>query len=197
MPVLTTLSNGDVPNLAAIEDSSVLPAGASYDFEQVFKEHAARVWRALRTMGVPAHQVEDAAQEVFIIVSEKLGEFEGRAKLSTWIYAITYRVGSNYRAKARRQPRLASLEDTDLSMGETPEQHLSGKEAARFVENFCAQLEDGMRDVFVLCLLEQQPSVDVAAMLGINTNTVYSRVRLLRESLRAALAQHHRVEEVR
>jgi len=168
-------------------------------FEQVFRQHVDQVCRALRTMGVPPQQVDDAAQEVFLVVHDKLAEFEGRSKLSTWIYAITHRVGANYRAKARRQPRLASLEDTHLASSGvaspgSPEQALSGKEAARFVEQFCSQLEDGMRDVFVLCLLEGQPHVDVAALLGLNVNTVYSRVRLLRDELRTALARHHRLE---
>jgi len=164
------------------------------DFEQVFRQHVAKVCRALRTMGVPPQQVDDAAQEVFLVVHDKLVEFEGRSKLSTWIYAITYRVGANYRAKARRQPRLASLDDTPLASPGSPEQALSGKEAARFVEHFCSQLDDGMRDVFVLCLLEEQPAVDVGALLGLNVNTVYSRVRVLRDALRAALERHHRVE---
>lgn len=143
---------------------------------------------------MPPRQVDDAAQEVFLIVHDKLTEFEGRSKLSTWIYAITYRVGANYRAKAKRQPRLASLEDTHLASPGSPEQALSSKEAARFVERFCSQLDDDMRDIFVLCLLEGQSSVDVGALLGMNVNTVYSRVRMLRDEFRAALERHHRLE---
>jgi RNA polymerase sigma-70 factor (ECF subfamily) len=167
------------------------------EFEQIFRDHVGQVCRALKTMGVAPRQVDDAAQEVFLIVHDKLAEFEGRSKLSTWIYAITYRVGANYRAKARRQPRLASLEDNQLASAGSPEQALSGKEAARFVEHFCSQLEDDLRDIFVLCLLEGQSSVDVGALLGINVNTVYSKVRLLREEFRSALERHHRWEVAR
>jgi len=182
-----------VPPLAQVQPSMAPPERIP-DFEQVFRLHVGQVCRALRTMGVPPRQVDDAAQEVFLIVHDKLAEFEGRSKLSTWIYAITFRVGANYRAKARRQPRLASLEETHLTASGSPEQALSGKEAARFVEHFCSQLDDGMRDVFVLCLLEGQPSVEVGALLGLNVNTVYSRVRMLREGLRAALERHHGLE---
>lgn len=173
------------------------PPERNASFEQIFRDHVGQVCRALKTMGVPPRQVDDAAQEVFLIVHDKLAEFEGRSKLSTWIYAITYRVGANYRAKARRQPRLASLEDTHLASAGSPEQALSGKEAAYFVEHFCSQLDDGMRDIFVLCLLEGQSSVDVGALLGMNVNTVYSKVRVLREEFRSALARHHRLEVAR
>ncbi len=142
-------------------------------------------------MGVPSHQVEDAAQEVFLVVHDKLASFEGRSKLSTWIYAITYRVGANYRGKARRQPRLLALDDAQVSSSATPEQQLSRKEAAHLIDTFCHGLDDGMRDVFVLCLLEQQPMTEVAELLGLSKNTVYSRVRLLRQGLRAALERKH------
>lgn len=170
-------------------------AGAEYDFARVFDEHLDRVWRALHAMGVPAHQVEDAAQEVFLIVHDKLDTFEGRSKLSTWIYAITHRIGANYRNKQRRLPRHCPLDASEPSPDGTPEQQVSQREAARVVDDFCRTLDDGMRDVFVLCLLEEQSAVEVAAMLGLSPNTVYSRVRLLRSGLRVALERSDREEQ--
>lgn len=179
-------------NVARIGAPPEQPAiGARYDFVRVFDEHLDRVWRALGAMGVPPHQVEDAAQEVFLIVHDKLASFEGRSKLSTWIYAITYRVGANYRNKARRQPKHLGLEAIEDSLGGDPEQNVASQEAARVVDAFSRTLDEGMRDVFVLCLLEEQPAVEVAELLGLSPNTVYSRVRLLRHGLRTWL---HRAE---
>lgn len=175
--------------------ASSLPPGAAQDFAQVFEEHVTRVWRALRAMGVAPHLVEDAAQDVFMVVHEKLGTFEGRSKLSTWIYAITYRVAANYRAKARRTPHLQGLDGKEPSSHRTPEQELAAKESALFLEGFCASLDDGMRDVFVLCLLEEQPAVEVAELLGLSPNTIYSRVRLVRQAFRQAIAHHQELEE--
>lgn len=184
-----------MPSIARIGAVSERPAESiGYDFARVFDEHLDRVWRALHAMGVPAHQVEDAAQEVFLIVHDKLPTFEGRSKLSTWIYAITHRVGANYRNKQRRRPQHCSLDVSEPAPGGSPEQQASEREAARVVEEFASSLEDGMRDVFVLCLLEEQPAVDVAQLLGLSPNTVYSRMRLLRHGLRAWL---ERADEVK
>jgi RNA polymerase sigma-70 factor, ECF subfamily len=171
------------------------PSGVAYDFAQVFEEHVARVWRALRAMGVAPHLVEDAAQDVFLVVHEKLASFEGRSKLSTWIYAITYRVAANYRAKSRRTPHLQGLDGKEPSRHRTPEQELAAKESARFIEGFCASLDEGMRDVFVLCLLEEQPAVEVAELLGLSPNTIYSRIRLVRQAFRQAIAHNQELEE--
>jgi DNA-directed RNA polymerase specialized sigma24 family protein len=46
-----------------------------------------------------------------------------------------------------------------------------------------------LRDVFVLCLLEEQRVPEVAALLQLPENTVYSRIRLVREAFHAALAR--------
>jgi RNA polymerase sigma-70 factor (ECF subfamily) len=48
-----------------------------------------------------------------------------------------------------------------------------------------------MRAVFVLGLLEGLPATEVAAALGVPVNTIYSRVRLLRQSFRTLLAEHY------
>src|SRR5687768_11748421 len=75
---------------------------------QVFDEHAAYVWRALRHLGVPDSELDDYCQEVFLVVHRQLATFEGRSKLRTWIYGICLRVASDRRRRAR-----VRLERTD------------------------------------------------------------------------------------
>ncbi len=55
------------------------PAGAPgrASFEEVYAENFAFVFRTMRRMGVPPAQVDDAVQEVFVVVHRRLGEFEG------------------------------------------------------------------------------------------------------------------------
>lgn len=147
-----------------------------------------QVWRQLRAMGVAERYLDDATQEVFLIAFGKLGSFAGRAKLSTWLYAIAYRVGCNYRRKARREAELEAIEIDHASSGQNPEQSLVDKQAADFVQRFCDGLSVKLRDVFVLCILEGQPVPSVAALLDLPENTVHSRIRLLREAFRNELA---------
>ncbi len=157
-------------------------------FARACDEHLDQVWRQLRAMGVAEACLDDAAQEVFLIAYRKLSSFEGRARLSTWLYAITYRVGSNVRRKARRTAT-APLEEADHRGYERdPEQALEDKQAAMIVQRFCDGLSIKLRDVFVLCLLEGQPVTEVATLLGLPVNTVHSRVRLVRQAFRKALS---------
>lgn len=147
-----------------------------------------QVWRQLRTMGVRERYLDDATQEVFLIAFAKLGSFEGRAQIGTWLYAIAYRVGCNYRRKARREAELESIEMDPRDHGHDPEQSLVEKQAAHLVQRFCDGLSMKLRDVFVLCILEGQPVPSVAALLKLPENTVHSRIRLVREAFRNELA---------
>jgi len=157
-------------------------------FRQIFDEHIAAVWRLLRGMGVEAAQVDDVAQEVFLIVHDKIGQFEGRSRLSTWIFSIAYRVGANARRKVQRAPAFVELEPSLVGSVASPEEASEQAELVRELDAFCAALSEGMRDVFVLCFVEELSFREAAEVLGISINTVASRVRLLKTSLREVLS---------
>lgn len=163
------------------------PAVNRHAFEAACGEHLDQVWRQLRAMGVPSDYLDDATQEVFLTAHRKWETFEGRAQVGTWLYAIAHWVGCNYRRKARREP--AELSEDLPSPTGNPEQSLADQRSVEVVERFCAGLSEKLRDVFVLCLLEGQPATDVAKLLGLSDNTVYSRVRLVREAFRRELAR--------
>jgi RNA polymerase sigma-70 factor (ECF subfamily) len=156
------------------------------EFADVFRQHFDFVWRTLRSLGVPEAGVDDAVQDVFISVHRRLPEFEGRSTLKTWIYSIAYHTAQNHRRSARRRETLPL--ELDLVSGEPgPGDIVAGAQAGRFVLRFLEQLAPERRDVFVLCVLEELSAPDVAEILRVNVNTVYSRLRLARQQFRTAL----------
>jgi len=160
-------------------------------FERVYDAHFAFVWRTLRLLGVAEAALEDAAQDVFAVVSHKLPEFAGRSSLRTWLFSIVQRTAANYRRSHRRKTRpLVPLTDTFVGNEPTPQAHAEALEAARAIERFCETLDPDRRALFVLALLEEVPASEIAAALGVPTNTIYSRVRLLRAALERALGQN-------
>jgi RNA polymerase sigma-70 factor, ECF subfamily len=160
------------------------------DFERVYDEHFAFVWRTLRLLGVAEVALEDAAQDVFAVVSNKLPTFAGRSSLRTWIFAIVQHTASNHRRSHRRKQKpLVPLSDTFVSREPTPQAHAEAMDAARAIERHCETLDAERRALFVLALIEEVPAVEIARALGVPTNTIYSRVRLLRAGLERALGQ--------
>ena len=127
--------------------------------------------------------------EVFLVVHRRLGEYDGRASMTTWLFHLARGVVSNWqRASAREQARLSRVGPAG-ELPIDPEQRAQRSEAQAFVHGFLAKLDDDKRDVFELVELEGEAVPDVAVSLGINLNTAYSRLRLARQAFAKAATQ--------
>lgn len=155
---------------------------------EVYDRHAAMVFRALRAFGVADASLDDAVQDVFLVVHRRLAEFEGRSALTTWLYGIARRVAADHR---RRRPLgTGPMPTLDLpDRGPAPDQALARQEAARTVMEILDAMEPEKREVFALMELEQLSAPAVAELLGVPLNTVYSRLRLARVRFDQAVAR--------
>lgn len=163
------------------------PSGHVPPFREIYREHFGFVFRTLRALGVPGASLDDAVQEVFVVVHRRLGDFEGRSTLRTWLFSITHKVALNARRRERRKGGLSPLDVDTPDPRRSPEEQTEAARSWRFVHGFLENLDEGKRAVFVLCLLEEATAVEAADALGIPVNTVYSRLHALRRSFRAAL----------
>jgi RNA polymerase sigma-70 factor (ECF subfamily) len=159
------------------------------DFDQVYEEHFEFVWRSLRLLGVAPELLEDVTQDVFSVVARQLDDFEGRASVRTWLFAILQRVAANQRrVQVRKLAPLEPLGDALVADAPSPYSQAEAARAVRIVEAHCASLAPEQCAVFVLALVEGVPAPEIARELGIPLNTVYSRIRNLRAGLRRILA---------
>lgn len=164
-----------------------VPAVDTPSFDDVYAAHAGFVWRVLRALGVAESVVEDAVQDVFVVVHRRLGEWEGRAALTTWLFAIARRVASGYRRKTARPGAPLEAELARVAGPGDPFAAVSRWQAARVVAEILDSLDDDQRLVFALVELEQLAVPEVARMLDIKLNTAYSRLRLARVAFEAAV----------
>jgi RNA polymerase sigma-70 factor, ECF subfamily len=159
-------------------------------FSEVYEAHFAALWRSARALGVPESACDDVLQEVFIIVHRKLGEFEGRAAMRTWLVRILVNVVSEQRRRFRRKEDHDELpEEVRDSRISGPLEALARAEAMRVLAKILAMLDDDQRTVFVLAELEQLPVPEIAMALNLSPNTVYSRLRLARAEYERQVAR--------
>jgi RNA polymerase sigma-70 factor, ECF subfamily len=164
------------------------PASPRPTFDQIYAEGFPFVFRVLRSLGVTPVRLEDAAQDVFTVVHRRLGDFERRSSVRTWLFGIAQRVASDYRRSERRKPTHLEPLPADLSCERaSPHADLEAQRAADFVDAFLRSLSEEKRAFFALAFLEEMPATEVAEALGIPLNTVYSRIRSLRAELAKAL----------
>ncbi|MDP3278222.1 MAG: RNA polymerase sigma factor [Deltaproteobacteria bacterium] len=155
----------------------------SLDVRVVFEAHFAFVWRSLRRLGVRESDVDDAAQEVFVIVYRKRDEFEGRARLTTWLYGICFRVASDYQRRAHVRREVVTDEVPEASAeGLVPDGELAVemRQARTLLDEALDTLDVDKRAVFVLYELDELPVDEIAARVSVPAATVYSRLKAAR-----------------
>ena len=172
-------------------------AAPTPDLGAVYEAHFRYVWRCLRSLGVRDAQLEDALQDVFVVVQQKLEDFDGGAQLRTWLYAIALRIARKYRERLRRAP--TSLDGTPENQPELVLSRNSGEHALLSNERLAlahavlATLSDEQREVFVLSRVEQMSAPEIADVVGVPLNTVYSRLRAARVAFETEVAQRRGV----
>jgi RNA polymerase sigma-70 factor (ECF subfamily) len=148
-------------------------------FESIYEAHFEFVWRTVRRLGVPEAYLDDAVQDVFVVVHRRLGDFAGRSSVKTWLFAIARRTAKDHRRRAQRKPGDAlPPELPDAAAG--PEEAASRREAARRLQAVLDAMDEEKREVFVLAELEQLAAPAIAEALELPVNTVYSRLRAAR-----------------
>lgn len=162
------------------------------DLAEVFRVHHGLVWRSLRGLGVPEPAVDDALQDVFVVVHRRQLEYDGRATLRKWVLGITRNVALKYRERtARHAARIDPVEDEPAaSAAPGLDDALAQKQAAAMVQRFLDTLDPDKRAVFVLCDVEGLTAPEIADVLGVKLNTVYSRLRVARQRFEQAVARH-------
>jgi RNA polymerase sigma-70 factor, ECF subfamily len=162
-------------------------------FHELYREHFDFVFRNLRRMGIPAAQVDDALQDVFLVVLRRIDGFREGSHAKAWLFAIALRVAGNHRrAQSRRAPVVAVAPEALPSVQLGPFEQVSRSEASRVLHAFLDSLDDDKRAVFVLAELEQMTAPEIAEALAVNVNTVYSRLRAARIAFEHAIGQLRR-----
>lgn len=155
-------------------------------FHALYRGEFAFVWSAALHLGVPPGSVDDVVQDVFLIVARRLGEFRGEASMRTWLFAITMRVVQVHRRSASRHLRRVEAFAEAHADGGADDPY-ARRDATDTLLKLLDRLDDDRRAVFVLIELEGMTAQEVAAGLGLNVNTVYSRLRAARQQLERAL----------
>ena len=167
---------------------------------EIYQAYAPIVFRNLRRLGVAESQVDDAVQDVFLVVHRRLSKFEGRSMLKTWILGITLRVAKDYRRSetrfAKRLDHLATRLSSEATMQSSPCDAVEQKEAGELLHHLLSSLPDETREMLVLVELEGLEMREACETLKIRLRTGQRRLRAGIDAISAALsrtlAEHRR-----
>lgn len=164
-------------------------AAPAAEFAAAYRAHVDFVWRLLAQRGVPSAQLEDATQEVFLVVHRRWGAWQGRTSMRAWLCGVVRRVASTHHRGERRKRR--KHEALPPPASEPPlDDRLEQRDRLLALHQAIAALDPKQREVFVLADVESMSAPEIADALDCNLNTVYSRLRRARSSISRAMAEH-------
>jgi RNA polymerase sigma-70 factor (ECF subfamily) len=152
----------------------------------LLRVHYASVWRTLRQLGVGQAHVDDAAQEVFIVLSRRLSEVrEGSER--TFLLSSAVRVAANYRRSWHVRHEVADEQAlaTERDPQPTVEQLLDQKRLRQAFDELLERWPEDIRTAFVLFELEGLTAPEIAQITDAKLGTVTSRLRRGRELFQA------------
>ena len=174
-----------LPALSGQPLPAAMPWGSEADARQwvnaVYRRQFRFVWRALRGLGVPEAQLDDAVQDVFIVVFRRRHDYREDRSERSWLFRIARYVAGNVHRTRRRKGGLLPLQEELAGDAEPgPEQRLALKEAVDVLGRFLETLDEDQREAFVCIELAGMTAPEAAEALDAKLNTIYSRVRLAR-----------------
>lgn len=151
------------------------------DVSQLYSDYGADVYRALRYFGLHGATLEDAAQDVFLVAHQRLHTLSSDASPRSWLFGIARRIAHWYRRKDTRPLRHGwKMPPPPVPQGIDPEEQSQKREAAQFVEKFLAKLDEVPRQIFMLSDIEGLRGPEIAEIMQMNINTVYTKLRRTR-----------------
>jgi RNA polymerase sigma-70 factor (ECF subfamily) len=155
---------------------------------ELVETHFDVLWRLLRRLGVPESDVDDAVQEVIVVVARRIDEVQ-RGSERAFVLSTGCRVASTFRRTLRRRRETNDDELAELvdACGD-PESLLQQRRARELLDEVLGGLPMELRTVFVLYELERFTCAEIAETLSIPPGTAASRLRRARAAFASAIA---------
>lgn len=163
---------GDLELLRLIEH------GDRRAFRELYSQYYRRLWRFLGRLTTDGGLAEEIIDDTLMVVWRKAGQFDGRSRVSTWIFGIAYRVAIKAFARRPAAPPEPRENLTDL------DQQIPSLELGELLELALRRLSPEHRAVLELAYVAGYSCAEIAAVVGCPVNTVKTRLFHARERVR-------------
>jgi len=166
---------GETPSHTGVDD----PCFEAYQRELDY------LLRTLERLASNPSDVEDLAQEVFLVLRRTWRDYDSSRPLKPYLFGIAFRVASSHRRRFWREVPHATVESLDL--GPSPDREAEASQARALVLGALQKIPLPRRAVLVMHDLDQTPMQEIATTLSVPLFTAYSRLRKARLELEHAM----------
>lgn len=150
------------------------------EFASIIKEHSRIINKVSYFYASDTMPFEDLRQEILLNIWLSLDNFKNHSKISTWIYSISVKTAlMNLRSSKQRVETVAvDFGRINLSTELDDDQ----KENLQTLQSLIKMLED-MEKAIILLWLDEYSYDEIADFLGLNRNTVATKIRRIKNKL--------------
>lgn len=150
------------------------------------KEYQDKVFRICLGYLQNEHDAADVTQEVFIKALEKIDQYKGEAKISTWIIRIAINLSLNYLRDNKK--RLLHTELSGINLEDESLDTYQQKETRQIVRKAIYKLPDKQKKVFILSYYMDYSYQEISEVTGYTISSIESLLFRARKRLRESLA---------
>lgn len=156
-------------------------------FRAIFEREFDYVWTSLRRLGVHRRDLDDLAQDVFVLIYRRMDAYDPSRPIRPWLFAFAFRCASDWRRLARHRSAPFDELDAKASAVAGADETLALAEDRDLLLRALEEVELERRAVLILYELDECPMKQIAESLDIPLFTAYSRLRVARAELTNAV----------
>lgn len=190
MAPLALLAPRTAPELSDERVAERVLAGEPELFELLMRRYNQRLFRVARSVVATDAEAEDVMQETYVRAFTHLGQFDGRAKLGTWLTRIAlYEALARKRKGSRFVPLGPEPMGVEADREGNPEQQAARRQLGAVLETALGELPAAARLVFVLREVEGLTTAETAECLGVSEEAAKVRLHRAKARLRASVTR--------
>ena len=166
--------------------------GSQTAFHQLYEMHHRQIYALCWRMLADKDSAEDVCQEVFVVLWQKITNFRGESKFSTWLHSVASNVVLGHLRKQKNWlQRVFSIEDqTEHSIPEEATVALNDSSELEVLDKHIAKLPERARLVFVLFAVEGYRHEEIAKMLNMAVGSSKSQYHRAKALLKKSLSEN-------
>jgi RNA polymerase sigma-70 factor, ECF subfamily len=158
--------------------------------EELFERYAPALLKFADRMLGNRESAEEVTQEVFVKVISRAHQYDGRAAVASWLFAIAANACRDKRRRDRRAAVVPLEAAGELpARGEGAEARMAGRERRAAVRRALGGLSEEQREAIVLARYHGLPYSEIARVLGISVGAVKTRIFRAMETLKARFSE--------
>jgi len=169
--------------------------GSQKAWVKLVRRYESRVYNYCLRMSGSNSEAMDLMQEVFLAVYRNLPNFRGQSQFLTWLFRIAANKSTDWLRSRHRVPTHSADEfSADLhESGESPHQSMQAAQTNRYIMQSLGVLPQEQRIVVELKFFQHFTFEEIAAQLGISTNTAKTRLYTALKKLKGQMEVQHAV----